>query len=344
VLEARGTANSYTYNTVAIAGLDGYARAKTTFTSMPTPDAGCIGAILPPQAHVAVGKVFFADGKGVVRSLAIDGTISVVATFPLTSTQQMLSFAVSPDGSKVLGAVYTIPKGAFSCGATPTAGTFSFDAYSAAAGGPSTLLYHLTWTKPQDVLALTGWDAVGPIGTFPTVWASQGGGPGSALGVMVRVDPVSGRPGARLADPASCLVWNSIATGAFVCTKDATIKNAGTPEQIVTVPVSVRSADGSESWAFTVAGSNGAGSPYLDPGGVRVILCCNDSASELVIGKDGSRGTLGGGLYGSGWLDSSTVVGTINTNPWTLGYVALNAPGTVVSLGFQGAYVGTVRF
>src|SRR6266567_9516303 len=42
-LEAKGTANAWTYNTVVIAGLDGYARAKTTFTPMPAPALGCMG-------------------------------------------------------------------------------------------------------------------------------------------------------------------------------------------------------------------------------------------------------------------------------------------------------------
>src|SRR6266704_5479578 len=78
VLEAKGTANAWTYNTVAIAGLDGYARAKTTFTPMPVPNVGCMGAIIPPSAHVANGKVFYADARGVVRSLSIDGTVQTV--------------------------------------------------------------------------------------------------------------------------------------------------------------------------------------------------------------------------------------------------------------------------
>src|SRR6266446_2381312 len=110
VLEAKGTVNAWIYNTVAIAGLDGYARAKTTFTPMPVPALGCMGAVLPPSAHVAAGKVFFADAKGVVRSLAISGAVTTVATFPMTSTQQMLSFAVSPDGGRILGTVFTAPK------------------------------------------------------------------------------------------------------------------------------------------------------------------------------------------------------------------------------------------
>src|SRR6478752_4453210 len=109
VLEAKGTANAWTYNTVAIAGLNGYARAKTTFVPMPVPKMGCIGAIIPESAHVAAGRVYFADGKGVVRSLSVTGQVTVVATFALTSSQQMLSFAVSPDGSRLLGTVFTLP-------------------------------------------------------------------------------------------------------------------------------------------------------------------------------------------------------------------------------------------
>src|SRR5258707_5028860 len=65
VLEAKGTTNAYIWNTVAIAGLDGRARAKTTFIPMPVPKMGCIGAVIPRSAHVAAGKVYFADGKGV---------------------------------------------------------------------------------------------------------------------------------------------------------------------------------------------------------------------------------------------------------------------------------------
>src|SRR6476646_11120511 len=88
VLEAKGTANAYTWNTVAIAGLDSRARAKTTFTPMPVPNLGCMGAVLPDSAHVAAGKVYFADGKGVVRSLSVTGHVAKVATFALTSSQQ----------------------------------------------------------------------------------------------------------------------------------------------------------------------------------------------------------------------------------------------------------------
>src|SRR2546425_1686184 len=81
VLEARGSAS---FNTVAVAGVDGFARAKTTFAPMRVPTVGCTGtALTPVSAHVAAGKVYFADGAGVVRSLSLSGQIVKVATFPL---------------------------------------------------------------------------------------------------------------------------------------------------------------------------------------------------------------------------------------------------------------------
>jgi hypothetical protein len=100
VLEAKIPASPYQWNTVAIAGLDGNARAKATFIPMPVPVVGCMGAIIPPSATIAACKVYFADGRSVVRSLSVNGQLTKVATFPLTSSQQMLSFAVSPDGSR----------------------------------------------------------------------------------------------------------------------------------------------------------------------------------------------------------------------------------------------------
>ena len=348
VLEADGTANAWTYNTVAIAGLDGNTRAKTTFTPMPSPTIGCMGAVIPQSAHVANGKVFFADGKGLVRSLAIDGTVTVAATFPLTSAQQMLSFAVSPDGTSVLGTIYTLPSGLSYCDGAPS-GTFNFDAYKAPVGGAAQLVYHDSWSASHNVLALTGWDSVGPIGTYPTVWASQGGGPGSTLGVKVRVDATTIKPGASLSDPSACMVWDSNQSGAFVCTKAGVITNGGTATQQVSMPVSVRRADGTELWHYTATGVNAPSNPALSPDGKRVLMCCAGVAvSELVFNSDGTSSTLGAGFFAHAWLDSKTAIGELHSDPLqqpplTLGYVSTDAGATVVSLRLTGALVGTVR-
>jgi len=312
-----------------------------------------MGAVLPPSAHVAAGKVFFGDSKGVVRSLAIDGTVAVAATFPMTSKQQMLSFAVSPDGARLSGTVFTIPSNAnLACGGQSTTAAYTFDAYSATYGGASRLVYHDTWSTSRDVLALTGWDAAGPFGTYPTIWASQGGGPGSTLGVFVRVDATSLRPGVQFSDPSKCRPWDSVGSGSFVCTGDAVIAGSGTANQRVTLPVSVRNAGGTELWHSAVTGQNGPFGPYLAPDGQHVLICCNDlnlaDSRELLIGRGGSQVSLANGFYATGWLDATTAIGSLSPNPLPappvpLAYVSASAPNTAVSMGFAGLFLGTVR-
>lgn len=346
VLEAKIAGSPVDWNTVAIVGLDGYARAKTTFTPMPVPNLGCMGAVLSQSAHVAAGKVYFADGKGVVRSLSIQGQIIQVATFPLTSRQQMLSFAVSPDGSRLLGTVFTVPaKPNLGCNGSPAPG-YALDVYSALAGGPSTLLYHQSLqTSPSNVLALSGWDAVGPVGTSPTVWASQGGGPGSELGVAVRIDAATGKVLRQFA-PSSCRVWDSVQSGAFVCTLNP-VPTSSDPYGPVSQPVSIRSAAGLEEWRFTVTSVNGANSPYLAPDEQHVVICCNfGTASNWLVDRQGHQILFKTGFYASGWLDAATVFGfsaQTASSPGVLSYIALNSPGSFVSMGFTGNVVGTVQ-
>lgn len=352
VLEAKTPGSPYTWNTVVIAGVDGHEWAKTTFAPMPVPATGCMGAILQPSAHVAAGKVFYADAKGVIRSLAIDGAVTTVTTFPMTTSQQMLSFAVSPDGTRLLGTVLTVPANAWSCDGSSSSASYAFDTFTAITGEPSRLVDHQTWNKPQNVLALTGWDAVGPIGTYPTVWASQGGGPGSTLGVLVRVDAATVKPLGQLADPSKCRVWDSVPSGAFVCMDGSVTTGGGAADQNVNQLVSVRNANGTELWHFTVTGQNAPFGPFLAPDGQHVLICCNDldlaNSHELLVGRDGVQVNLATGFGASGWLDSQTMVGWVkgdplSQGPFPLAYVAASAPGTVVSMGFSGLFVGTVR-
>lgn len=336
-LEANGAASPLGWNTVAIAGLDGYARAKTTFTPMPTPYVGCAGAVLPLSAHVAAGKVFFADGTGVIRSLSVAGQLTQVATFPLTSTQQMLSFAVSPDGGRLLGAVFSLPPKSATgdpCSGSPMfgPGNFSLDVYSAQAGGTSRLLYHQTLptssTSPApNTMAFIGWDSVGPLGTYPTEWATQGGGPMHYFGTPVRIDPATGIVGSPVSDPQSCLVQDVAPSGDFACVPVGS-----------TGAISVRRPDNTEIWRFAAPPQTGYQYAFLAPDEQHVVAL--GSGSE-VLARGGTEVKLQDTFQYDGWLDSNTVIGGgFNSN---LNYVRLNDLGTVVDIGFIGLFVGTVQ-
>jgi len=342
-LEAKGTANPFQWNTVAIAGLDGYARAKATFTPMPSPWVGCAGPVLPLSVQVAAGKVFFADGTGTVRSLSVHGQLSVVATFPLASGQQMLSFAVSPDGSRLLGTVFTIPPKPASGDPCSTGapmfgpGNFMLDVFSADSGGASKLLDHqilpTSATSPvPNVMALLGWDIIGPLGTYPTTWATQGGGPHHYNGLPVRIDPTTGKVMKQISDPAACSVWDISLTGDFLCVP--TVAPGGS------VSLSVRRPDGSEIWR--VAGQQNVDYflAYLSSDEKHLIGLGSNSE---VVGRDGSHIAVPNpnGLIFDGWLDSATLIfGGYGSD---LEYVSLSSPATLVDLGFKGLFVGMVQ-
>jgi hypothetical protein len=351
VLEAKIPGSPYTWNTAAVAGLDGYARAKATFIPMPSPDLGCMGSVLPPSAHVAAGRVYFADGKGVVRSLSTRGQVTTVATFPLTSSQQTLSFAVSPDGSRLLGAVLTASAKYFSCSASQPAHSLSLDVFSAQAGGASALLYHQSLSDASKVMALTGWDAVGPLGTYPTVWASQGGGPGSTLGVAARIDANTGKVVRQVADPSVCQVWDMAFSGDYLCLGNPVANSAGAYDttRAYDTTLSLHSVNGAEITHFSVTTPDGSACcPFVAPDEQHMVV--GAYYVSVVGARNGTRFNLGSNVPGkqfgaAGWLDSETVIGAVSSlspSP-NLAYVRLTTPGATVSLGFPGNFVGTVN-
>lgn len=338
VLEAKGTTNAFQRNTVAIAGLDGYARAKTTFTPMPLPWVGCAGAVLPASAQVAAGKVYFADGTGTVRSLSVNGQLSVVTTFALTSSQQMLSFAVSPDGSRLMGAIFTIPPKPASgdpCGSGApmfAPGNFTLDTYSASSGGVSKLLSHQVLPTSSaapvpNVMALLGWDFVGPLGTYPTAWATQGGGPHHYNGFPVRVDATTGKVLNQV--DSACTVEDIAATGDYACFP--VVPSGAAPA------VSVRRPDGSEIWRVAVQSNDSLYLAYVSPDEQRVFTL---SSTSQVLGRDSSHTTVSSNFSFDGWINSGTVIGGGYTANLT--YVSLTSPATIVDLGFKGLFIGTV--
>ena len=332
-LETNANAAQFQWNTMAIAGLDGVARAKTTFVPMPIPYVGCAGAVLPPSAHVVAGKVYFADGQGTIRSLDSQGNAATVTTIPFNGNQQMLSFAVSPDGMRLLAAVFTLPAQAKSgdpCagGSAFAPGPFTLDVYSAQVGGASQRLYHeaLPTSSSQpvpNVMAFEGWDKVGPEATYPTQWATQGGGP-HPDGTLVWVDPSTGKISRQVGDPGSCLVWDVAPSGDYVCT---TTQGGN---------ISVRRPDGTEIWGFAAPATSPYENPRLSPLEGRVAA---GGSASAVVTSAGNHVALG--LYPLGWLDNETVIGGGYTADFT--YVSLASPSTVSDIGFKGLFVGAIQ-
>ena len=330
-LEAKGTTNPVGWNTVAIAGLDGYARAKATFIPMPVPYVGCANAVLPVSAQVAAGKVYFADGAGVIRALAPGGQPVEVTRFPLQSTQSMLSFAISPDGTQLLATIITLPpkpaSAADPCAswASGQGSSIAQDVYAADNGSAARLLYSTTSSGRPDVMAFIGWDKVGPEGTYPTVWAVQGGGPHHYNGVPVRIDPNTGHVTGPVSIPELCAVEDIAASGDFVCVP------AGTRD------FTMRKPDGTELWHYSPPTNISYFLELISPDENHLLALGSTSA---VIDRDGTAWGLATSFQASAWLDSQTLLGGGNGSNFA--YFFRPAP-LRDDIGFTGMFVGTVR-
>jgi hypothetical protein len=317
-------------DTIAIAGLDGYAKAKTHFKPSGFPwVAPDLGALLPQLAHVAAGRAYYVDGDGVVRSLGVDGGVREETRFPVTSGQQEVSFAVSPNGRQLVGAVVTLPPEPNPPPTPPYVPStpYAMEVFTANAGSSASVAYHRTWMY-QDNLGsgaqFVGWDTGGPVATWPSALGTQGGGPhqwnGNAL-----VHYPGGRPGNTVPAPGGCYPWDLLPTGFVVCGHgDNTFQVLGT--------------DGRAAWNYAGSGS-GLSIIYgfLSPDAQRVVA--TGQTNPTVFPRSGSPVTLADGFFHSGWIDSQTIAGNVEPSG-NFAYVTLADPSHAVDLGFKGTFVG----
>jgi hypothetical protein len=103
--------------------------------------------------------------------------------------------------------------------------------------------------------------------------------------------------------------------------------------------LSVRRPDASEIWRAASEPKNNFFLAFLSPDERRLAAAHASGNGADVVGKDGSRLVLT--LWPVGWLDAATVIGTNDTG--NLSFAALNAPRTIVDIGFQGKFLGTVH-
>ena len=283
-----------------------------------------MAAILAPVAHVAAGRAYFIDGDGTVRSLGRYGDVREETRFPVTDAQQEASFAVSPDGRRLTGAVVTLP-------AKPEpaprvlSGLFSMDVMIAAAPGPAVVSHHETWTDTRahgSGAHFVAWDPTGPVASYPAPLGSVGGGTQKWSGPLVHFP--DGAPGSPVSISDRCFINDMLPDGRYVCTPAE-----GTIE--------VHAADGSPLWQRVHTPGEGYFSCLLSPDAQRVVTYVGPE----VVALDGSAMSLASHFDHLGWLDSSTVIG--HTGPAAeLAYVRLQSPTELVDLGFKGAFVGSL--
>jgi hypothetical protein len=341
VLEPGGDLTAMRDNTVAIVRANGTAKAKARFDARQLPRVGNALPLPQPEARVAAGRVYYADAAGVVRSLAVDGTVATVASFPLAGAQQLLSFGVSPDGGQLMAALFSFPPVRVPPPQTPIdspfgPGDFSLQMLSARAGQSVVSLSKRNWAQstgsPRDVLTVVGWSRDAPLATIDTALGTQVGSLGRQMFGHVAELDTAGRPGPPIGG-YSCDAWSVLPDETVLCDDDGQLRN-----------FSVRTRDGSVRFRIHATGD----AQYLDlslaPDASRVVYMVTGGRAA-VVDATGKIVQLPASFRPEGWLDATTVVGVLQTaqGDGDMATVKLDRPGRVEDLGFKGFFVGVVQ-
>ena len=331
VLEARKAGDYWqTSDTVAITGLDGFARAKTTFVPRKVYGLCNAAQLTQPEARVAAGKVFFADGSGAIRSLDTSGAVENVGSLPL-GAQQTLSFAVDPSGGALVGSVLTVPvfQGPLPCKQT---GQFVQDVYTVSAGGAATRRYHQTYaenSESDNFIQAVGWDPAGALVTVHTDIGTQNGSLGRKW--YGQLAHFAGSIGSAVGG-SDCRPQDEV--GNSIACISSTEHDAA----------SVRSPDGKVRWSLP-------GSFYyyvlLSPDASHAAYCANSGCG--VAGSDGSVVKFPATFSATGWLSDSILIGlkgnqaAIASPYGEMATWSASAPSNVDDLGFMGQFAGVVQ-
>jgi hypothetical protein len=336
VLEPGGDFALMRNDVVAIVKVDGTARAKASFKPRRLPQVG-EGLTLPqPEARAAAGRVFFADGAGVVRSLSSDGSQSEVTQFPLTSSQQALSFAVSPDGGKLMGAVLDFPPATTSirqAAASPPTGSYSLDLFNAAAGASAVSSQRKAWPAsvrlPGDLLSVVGWSSSSAMATVDTSPVAQYKTEGRQMfGHVAEVDG-AGKAGLMVGG-SDCQPWTVLPDETVLCDR------GGNQD------VSVRSRGGDVLFQLRSAPDLQYVNLTLSPDGSKVAYVEALSRRVFVVGRDSRPTELPATFQPQGWLTSTTLVGLTGQGSGHMALLRLGSPRRVIDLGFRGFFVGAL--
>jgi hypothetical protein len=328
------------HDTVAIASLDGFAKAKTTFSARRIPSVGNAATLLDSEGQVVDGAIYFVDASGMVRRM-----VKRVAQFPISSAQQSISFAVSPDGSEVIAAVLTYPVNVPQTDPSqPPWGTFTgpwrLQIEKVTASGSASILHQWQSNTTQYPNAsggfqniwLAGWDSQGPIALVGQNTGTQNAWLSNQRyfgGQFARLNS-NGTPGAPIG-PAGCLPYWRPVLGRFVCT--------GTNPGALGA-VDVVGLDGRISWSGNApATQNGnTGDFVISPDASRLAM-----DGEVVTLASNAVARINPNFQPQGWLDNGTLIGWLPQNGPTAPHMAilhLSAPQDPEDWGFSGSFVG----
>lgn len=296
--------NSYPlpdHATVKIVDATGHIYAQASFVPPPTPVIGNAAPLLQSPVRTAGGAVFYADSTGAVHRLKPDGSTSVVATFPLSSAQRELGYAVSPDGAHLIATVLSTPPlhnpppQSLGDPIYQEGGHWTLRLETADAGGTTTTtLQRDLGTAYPSPTTIVGWDKSGPLATTLTQLGAQQATPSAHLfGKLIHIAPDGTH--LDLLGGADCAPVDELSDGTVVCDQDW--------QQF-----SVRSSSGATLWQASFPSDNYYFGIWLSPDANSVaaqgIVVTRSSVASAARQNNGGQSQQ----IALGWLDSSTLV------------------------------------
>ena len=309
---------------VELIDANGKVAASANFSPPANPlIVGCV-PIAPPAVRVAAGAVFFADSTGVIHRLDPNGSSSPVANFAITQ-DQFLSFAVSPDGQKLVAIVFSTPPVVnrtpqFGVDPYAPSGHWTLDLESAITNGPTTKVLHRDFgpsfpsTGPT---LIAGWDDNGMLATLNSYVCVQNAIPS----VEYTGNPLIhlGSDGTHLGaiGGSGCWAWDELHDGTILC--------GGSDWS----SFSVRTGGGSQLWG---AAAGLMQEPRLSPdaGGVSV----NGDKTQIFLRGSSTPANVtapSSTIYLLGWYGSENVLALMGGQK--LGLVPVASPSTFKDLG-----------
>jgi hypothetical protein len=339
--------------TLAIVDTHGHVRAQRTFRRLPQPLVGCEGSWISSSIQVAGDAAYYLDDSGTVRRLSASGAVSDVGRFPIRTSQQVIWFAVSPDGRKLMAAIMVY---------TPLSPSWNpqqgcpvhepgrvHEEIDLANVGKSTTTV-TDQANPKTVTSVVGWDRTGPVAVPDSHMAYIGFIDGTVWGgPAIHLDE-GGKPVGGSIGGASCSpLFGETKDGNVVChdPKQPTVRDSAGK-----VLWRLKALDPTDEFTY--------GAITLSPDATRVAFnlnsrCCYTFDSSVIRSRDGARTGLGSTFQPQGWLDNQTVVGARGSvkatcsgcppdfAPTTLGIIDLARPAEVRDLGISGTFLGVLQ-
>jgi hypothetical protein len=339
--------------TITIVDIDGHIRAERTFKPPSRAVVGCEGSWMTTSVQISGDAAYYIDDTGLVRRLSASGAVTNIAHFPIRTSQQIIWFAVSPDGKKLIAAlmVYTPLSASWNpqqgC-PVHEPGRVHEEIDLATVGGSTTMLSDQT--DPQQVTSVVGWDHTGPVAVPDSHMAYIGyiGGTiwsGPAVHLDLHGQPLGGSIGGADCSP----LFGETKRGNLVChdPKRPTVRDSAG-----NVLWALKALDPTDDFSY--------GLIALSPDASHVAFslnskCCYTYDSSVIRSRDGVRISLGSTFQPQGWLDDQTVIGArggVKTTcsgcppdfvPTTLGIIDIGRPTEVRDLGIGGTFLGVLQ-